>query len=405
MPGAVCAQSLDHGRVDKLYAAAKQEGRVIIWGTQRREVEWIPAAFAKAFPGIAVQFLGDNDIAVKAIAEARAGRHQVDVYQNSLTGTLPLVQRDLLANIDWSLFGIDNRNIAFDGKMAYTSNIVYTVAYNNKLAKDTDAPKNWIDILDERYKGKGASSTFLLPRLIGALGLAWGDDKALQFARDIVAKTNLLLTRAPRESLLQSGERVYAFGEIDSLIRAVAAEGLPVSQVVPQPVVVGQFGATIMRVMSFHLMPYADLDLSVKDSYRTVWVVLPNSYYDPKKGHALYNRYLDELELCAELGFDGVCVNEHHQNAYGLMPSPVVMASALARRTRDCRIAILGNAFCLREHPLTLAEEHAMLDVITGGRLISGFVRGVGSEYFSFGTNPVHSLERHQEAHDLVVRA
>ena len=61
-----------------------------------------------------------------------------------------------------------------------------------------------------------------------------------------------------------------------------------------------------MKVMSFHLMPYADLDLSVKDSYRTVWVVLPNSYYDPKKGHALYNRYLDELELCAELGFDGV---------------------------------------------------------------------------------------------------
>jgi ABC-type Fe3+ transport system substrate-binding protein len=91
------------------------------------------------------------------------------------------------------------------------------------------------------------SSTFLLPRLIGGLGLAWGEDKALQFARDIVARMNLLLTRAPRESLLQSGERLYAFGEIDSLIRAVAAEGLPVSQVVPQPVVVGQFGATVMK--------------------------------------------------------------------------------------------------------------------------------------------------------------
>ena len=78
-----------------------------------------------------------------------------------------------------------------------------------------------------------------------------------------------------------------------------------------------------MKVMSFHLMPYADLDLSVKDKYRSVWVVLPNTYYDPQKGHALYNRYLDELELCAELGFDGICVNEHHQNAYGLMPSPV----------------------------------------------------------------------------------
>ena len=79
------------------------------------------------------------------------------------------------------------------------------------------------------------------------MGLAWGEDKALQFAREIVAKTNLLLTRAPRESLLQSGERLYGFGEIDSLIRSVAAEGLPVSQVVPEPVVVGQFGVTIMN--------------------------------------------------------------------------------------------------------------------------------------------------------------
>ena len=160
-----------------------------------------------------------------------------------------------------------------------------------------------------------------------------------------------------------------------------------------------------MKVMVFHLMPYADLDLSVKDRFRSVWVVLPNSHFDPVKGHHLYNRYLDELELAMELGFDGVAVNEHHQTAYGMMPSPVVTASALARRTRGGRIAILGNAFCLRDNPLGLAEEHAMIDCITGGRLISGFVRGVGSEYFSFGANPVHSLERHQEAHDLVVRA
>src|SRR5215813_2393866 len=247
VPCAVHAQSFNSPKIQELYAAAKKEGQVIVWGTQRREVEWIPPAFNKVFPGIDVQFLGDNDIAVKAIAEARAGRHQVDVYQNSLTGTLPVVQRDLMGVVDWSPFGIDKRNVAFDGKMAYTSNIVYTVAYNNKLVKDTDAPKQWADMLDERYRGKGASSTFLLPRLVGGLGLAWGEDKALQFARDIVARMNLLLTRAPRESLLQSGERLYGFGEIDSLIRSVAAEGLPVSQAVPEPVVVGKFGVTVMK--------------------------------------------------------------------------------------------------------------------------------------------------------------
>lgn len=160
-----------------------------------------------------------------------------------------------------------------------------------------------------------------------------------------------------------------------------------------------------MKVMSFHLMPYAELQHDVLQQYRSAWVVLPNSLFDPQVGHRLYNRYLDELELADELGFDGVCINEHHQTAYGLMPSPVVMASALSRRTKNARIAILGNAFCLRDNPLTLAEEHAMIDVITGGRLITGFVRGVGSEYFAFGANPVHSLERHKEAAELVVQA
>jgi alkanesulfonate monooxygenase SsuD/methylene tetrahydromethanopterin reductase-like flavin-dependent oxidoreductase (luciferase family) len=160
-----------------------------------------------------------------------------------------------------------------------------------------------------------------------------------------------------------------------------------------------------MKVFSFHLMPYAYLDLGYQKNYKSVWINYPNTNYDPVKGHELYNRYLDELELAAELGYDGICVNEHHQNAYGLMPSPVVMASALSRRTKDCKIAILGSAFCLREHPLTVAEEHAMIDVITGGRLISGFVRGIGAEYFSLGVNPALSHERHVEAHDLVVQA
>ena len=160
-----------------------------------------------------------------------------------------------------------------------------------------------------------------------------------------------------------------------------------------------------MKVFAFHLMPYGALDMSYAEEHSSVWLKLPNSYFDPREGHELYNRYLDELELAAALGFDGVCVNEHHQNAYGLMPSPVVMASALARKTGDAKIAILGNAFGLREHPLTLAEEHAMIDCITGGRLITGMVRGIGAEFYSLAANPTLSHERHMEAHDLVIRA
>ena len=160
-----------------------------------------------------------------------------------------------------------------------------------------------------------------------------------------------------------------------------------------------------MKVFLFHLMPYAYVDPDYDKEYDTCWVTYPNTKFDPKKGHELYNRYLDELEYAEELGFDGVCVNEHHQNAYGLMPSPVVMASALASKTDRVKIAILGNAFGIRDHPQTLAEEHAMIDCITGGRLISGMVRGLGAEYYSLGANPAFSHERFHEAHDLVIRA
>jgi len=160
-----------------------------------------------------------------------------------------------------------------------------------------------------------------------------------------------------------------------------------------------------MNVVLFHLMPYADLDLKAGRDHGTVWVTLPNAHFDPAVGHRLYNRYLDELEYGEELGFDTIAVNEHHQTAYGLMPSPIVTASALARRTKRAKIAILGSALPLREHPLTVAEEHAMIDVISGGRLISGFVRGIGAEYHTFGVNPTFSHDRFHEAHDLIVRA
>lgn len=160
-----------------------------------------------------------------------------------------------------------------------------------------------------------------------------------------------------------------------------------------------------MKFYLMHLMPYADLDLDYDQKHNSAWVTLPNSYYDPKKGAKLYNRYLDELEYADQVGFDGVCVNEHHQNAYGLMPQPGVMAGALARRTKNVKIAILGRALPLLNNPVTVAEEFAMIDNITEGRFIAGFVRGIGAEYHAWSANPANSHDRFHEAHDLIVQA
>ena len=98
-----------------------------------------------------------------------------------------------------------------------------------------------------------------------------------------------------------------------------------------------------MRVFSFHLMPYPALP----DDYDgPAWVTVPNQLFDPQIGHEIYNRYLDELVYADELGFDGVCINEHHQNAYGLMPSPNLMASILARADQAGRRSAWSATRC-----------------------------------------------------------
>jgi alkanesulfonate monooxygenase SsuD/methylene tetrahydromethanopterin reductase-like flavin-dependent oxidoreductase (luciferase family) len=160
-----------------------------------------------------------------------------------------------------------------------------------------------------------------------------------------------------------------------------------------------------MRFTSFHLMPYRPLDQEAALKYRSSWVVLPNSMYDPKKGADEYESYITHLARGEELGFDVIAVNEHHQTAYGMMPAPNLVASALIQRTKHVKIAIIGRALPLVSNPVAIAEEFAMLDNMSRGRIITGFVRGIGSEYHSTGVNPTFSHERFHEAHDLIKQA
>jgi alkanesulfonate monooxygenase SsuD/methylene tetrahydromethanopterin reductase-like flavin-dependent oxidoreductase (luciferase family) len=120
----------------------------------------------------------------------------------------------------------------------------------------------------------------------------------------------------------------------------------------------------------------------------------------------MYNDFMDELEFAAECGFDAICVNEHHSNGYGLMPSPNLIATSLARRTTDTAICVLGNSLALYNPPTRVAEEFAMIDVISGGRLIAGFPVGTPMDTcYAYGQNPSMLRERYLEAHDLVMRA
>ncbi|MCI0485902.1 MAG: LLM class flavin-dependent oxidoreductase [Blastocatellia bacterium] len=160
-----------------------------------------------------------------------------------------------------------------------------------------------------------------------------------------------------------------------------------------------------MKFFFFHLMSWPYLPDDFEKKYDSAWIWCPNTLFDPEKGSRLYNEYLDTLVYAEEAGFDGLCVNEHHQNAYGLMPSPNLMAAILARQTKRVKIAVIGNALPLYNPPTRIAEEFAMIDCISEGRLIAGFVVGGGPEYFSYGVNPTYAREMFREAHDLIIRA
>ena len=159
-----------------------------------------------------------------------------------------------------------------------------------------------------------------------------------------------------------------------------------------------------MDFFFFHLMPYGALDLDYDKEYVSANLVLPNSYYDPEEGHKLYHRYMDELEYADELGFDGVCVNEHHQTAYGLMPTPGVIAGALARNTKHAKICVLGRALPLVNNPLVVAEEFAM-EAAKGGDSDLIWRARYGRGRAALAAGDTDSALAHLEAADAALRA
>ena len=132
---------------------------------------------------------------------------------------------------------------------------------------------------------------------------------------------------------------------------------------------------------------------------------VPNKFFDAQKGAQLLNEYIDEKIYCDELGFDGVMLNEHHGTPFCMGAVMDVEASVLARATKKVRIVLLGNPTPVVSNPLRLAEELAMIDMLSGGRLVPGFIRGAGSEQLFNNANPAYNREYFDEAHDFIIQA
>jgi len=164
-----------------------------------------------------------------------------------------------------------------------------------------------------------------------------------------------------------------------------------------------------MKVCMFHLMPYRDLPADFEQRYASALVdPLWFDIADADKVGEYYNATLDELLYAAEAGFHGLCTNQHHQNVYGFMANPSLMGSVLARSTNGEKVAIvqLGSTLPSTTPPTRIAEEYAMLDCISGGRLVAGFPTGLPTDAaISNAVVPLEQRERFREALALVTKA
>ena len=159
----------------------------------------------------------------------------------------------------------------------------------------------------------------------------------------------------------------------------------------------------IMRFTERAYTNYTEDD--VRNSFNSASrVTFPNTHFNPSVGSRIYNEHLDEWEFCEDIGFDGLMLNEHHNTPTCLGAAMNLEAAILARITKDPKIVLMGNILPIHENPIRLAEELAEIDMISGGRLVSGFVRGVGTETWATNINPVHNRERFEEAHDLILK-
>jgi len=151
-----------------------------------------------------------------------------------------------------------------------------------------------------------------------------------------------------------------------------------------------------MKAALFSPSPY------IAPTARRGWPV-PVDDYSEEAARQSMELSLEQFQLADECGFDWVTLAEHHFAPFSLTPNPMVMAGAVAQRVKRAKVALLGMNIPTI-NPVRTAEEFAMVDTLTNGRVIAGMLRGTSNEYVTYNTNPAESRERFAEALKLIVK-
>jgi alkanesulfonate monooxygenase SsuD/methylene tetrahydromethanopterin reductase-like flavin-dependent oxidoreductase (luciferase family) len=166
-----------------------------------------------------------------------------------------------------------------------------------------------------------------------------------------------------------------------------------------------------MKVSLFQQAPYRFLPPDFESRYPSSVVSTPyDELVDGERIFDSYRWYMDELFTGLRLGFDGVAVTEHGQTSYDMTPNPnipaAVLANAIRTKGRETALIVLGRSLGKTREPLRIAEEYAMLDCLSGGRLVAGLPVGLSYDAnLNNGIPTVETRDRYREGHDLLIRS
>lgn len=152
-----------------------------------------------------------------------------------------------------------------------------------------------------------------------------------------------------------------------------------------------------MQVGFFNPVSYAGTPTTA------AWPV-PPALCDREAVNETMRRAKEQLRLADELGFDWISVSEHHYSPRILAPSPMIYAGAMTEVVKRAKIAVLGPLLPL-SNPVRVAEELAMLDAMSNGRIMVLFLRGTANEILTYRSNPDEAQAMTREGIDLILHA
>lgn len=165
-----------------------------------------------------------------------------------------------------------------------------------------------------------------------------------------------------------------------------------------------------MKVLAFEQLPYRHMPKDFAQKYDSVVTTPYHELVDARLMHQQHVHYIDEMLHAARVGFDGLATTEHGQASYDILPNPNLQMAALAYATQreglDVAICNVGRSLGKSREALRIAEEYAVLDQISGGRLIAGFPVALSFDANqNAGVPPIETRARFAENRALIEKA